>query len=363
MQAIVCEMCGSNDIVKQDGLFVCQNCGTKYTLEEARKLMGTVKIDETEKFDNIYQLAQRAKETSNIQDAKKYYGMLREQYPNHWEFYFFSIYYDAWDSKVGQIPIVTANVKNALQPTFNLIDNSGMEYPFIVSAHFDVASNVESMAIAFNNTIMNQHKDNVNRSRSNNNFELIKSSSVDFADRSAAIGQMLLRLALCLDTEYRKDTTQIKYKETFLRFLKYQENTLVDFYNSLYGTFKIQAYSATHDVIESYTKVIKDYEPDHTNPLDNMIQPIPQKSGCYVATAVYGSYDCPEVWTLRRFRDYTLLRTWYGRIFVKTYYAISPTLVKWFGNTIWFKKLWRKPLDKMVNNLNKSGFKDTPYYD
>ena len=31
--------------------------------------------------------------------------------------------------------------------------------------------------------------------------------------------------------------------------------------------------------------------------------------GCYVATAVYGSYDCPEIWTLRRFRDKVLART------------------------------------------------------
>ncbi len=28
-----------------------------------------------------------------------------------------------------------------------------------------------------------------------------------------------------------------------------------------------------------------------------------KKNGCYIATCVYGSYDCPEVWTLRRFRD------------------------------------------------------------
>lgn len=59
--------------------------------------------------------------------------------------------------------------------------------------------------------------------------------------------------------------------------------------------------------------------------------------GCYVATAVYGSYDCPQVWTLRRFRDYTLAETWYGRAYIRTYYAISPTLVKWFGKTDWFK--------------------------
>ena len=30
------------------------------------------------------------------------------------------------------------------------------------------------------------------------------------------------------------------------------------------------------------------------------------KKGCYIATSIYGSYDCLEVWTLRRYRDYKL---------------------------------------------------------
>lgn len=85
--------------------------------------------------------------------------------------------------------------------------------------------------------------------------------------------------------------------------------------------------------------------------------------GCYVATAVYGSYDCPQVWTLRRYRDYTLAKTWYGRAFIHVYYAISPTLVKWFGEKSWFKKMWKKKLDKMVRNLNEEGVEDTPYSD
>ena len=88
-----------------------------------------------------------------------------------------------------------------------------------------------------------------------------------------------------------------------------------------------------------------------------------KKSGCYIATCVYGSYDCPEVWTLRRFRDYKLNKTWYGRLFIKTYYAISPKLVKLFGKTKWFKKLWKKKLDKMVSKCNEQGFLDTPYDD
>jgi len=88
-----------------------------------------------------------------------------------------------------------------------------------------------------------------------------------------------------------------------------------------------------------------------------------KSSACYVATAVYGSYDCPQVWTLRRYRDYTLAETWYGRAFIKTYYAISPTLVKWFGHTDWFKNMWKGKLDRMVAKLQANGVESTPYED
>lgn len=88
-----------------------------------------------------------------------------------------------------------------------------------------------------------------------------------------------------------------------------------------------------------------------------------KKGGCYVATAVYGSYDCPQVWTLRRYRDDTLAKTWYGRAFICLYYAISPSLVKWFGSTDWFRNMWKPKLDRMVSNLNSDGVEDTPYED
>ncbi len=87
------------------------------------------------------------------------------------------------------------------------------------------------------------------------------------------------------------------------------------------------------------------------------------KKGCYVATAVYGSYDCPQVWTLRRYRDYTLSKTWYGRAFIHLYYAVSPKLVKWFGKTNWFKRICQGKLDRMIKKLNDSGVENTPYDD
>lgn len=92
--------------------------------------------------------------------------------------------------------------------------------------------------------------------------------------------------------------------------------------------------------------------------------PRPKKSsGCYIATAVYGSYDCPQVWTLRRYRDNQLAKTWCGRRFIAIYYAISPTLVRWFGNTKWFQNIWKNILDKKVQLLQSKGFENTPYND
>ena len=85
--------------------------------------------------------------------------------------------------------------------------------------------------------------------------------------------------------------------------------------------------------------------------------------GCYVATAVYGSYDCPQVWTLRRFRDNVLAETWYGRLFIKAYYAVSPTCVKLFGDTELFQNFFRSVLDPWVADLQAEGFESTPYND
>ena len=91
--------------------------------------------------------------------------------------------------------------------------------------------------------------------------------------------------------------------------------------------------------------------------------PTPQRKNCYVATAVYGSYDCPQVWTLRRFRDDVLSQTWYGRLFIRAYYAVSPTVIRLFGENDWFQNVFRDKLDNFVNDLQADGFESTPYQD
>ena len=85
MKQLICEMCGSTDLIKQDGVFICQTCGTKYSVEEAKKMMvegtvdvtgSTVKVDTSEELANLYQTARRARADNNGETAAKYYDMI-----------------------------------------------------------------------------------------------------------------------------------------------------------------------------------------------------------------------------------------------------------------------------------------------
>jgi hypothetical protein len=76
-----------------------------------------------------------------------------------------------------------------------------------------------------------------------------------------------------------------------------------------------------------------------------------KKSACYIATAVYGDYEAPEVKTLRRFRDETLDKSVLGRLFITLYYAISPPLAKRLGADSSVTRCVRRLLDKIVRHL------------
>ena len=84
MKQLTCEMCGGTDLIKKDGVFVCQSCGTKYSVEDARNLMMdadgpvTVKVDDTDKLDNYLSMAQGALDNSNNTEAENYCNKILE---------------------------------------------------------------------------------------------------------------------------------------------------------------------------------------------------------------------------------------------------------------------------------------------
>lgn len=75
-------------------------------------------------------------------------------------------------------------------------------------------------------------------------------------------------------------------------------------------------------------------------------------SGCYIATAVYGSYNCPEVVSLRRYRDDYLAERRWGRAFIRFYYRVSPFLAKHIDPHSRLGRSVRAFLDKKVKKLS-----------
>ena len=129
MKQLKCEMCGSNDLVKQDGVFVCQSCGCKYSIEEAKKLMiegpvevkGSVTLDNSQRLQNLYQLARRAKDDNQGESAIKYYEMISIDDPTSWEASFYIVYFKALDCKIAEITSAAFSIKNCERTVFQLI--------------------------------------------------------------------------------------------------------------------------------------------------------------------------------------------------------------------------------------------------
>lgn len=414
MKQLTCEMCGSTELMKQDGVFVCQTCGTKYSVEEAKKMMvegtvevaGTVKVDDSAKIANYYTMAENAYDASNQKEAESYCNRIIEIEPNNYKAWLLKGRAAGWQSTLANI-----RVEESVNCFNKAIDNAPEDK---VEEVKKVASDeISELSLA----LITLCCDNYSKNGSINNANAIKKNvqavklysllflakcGVKATDLNASIALKineavvaayqndikkdywgstghppkaawdryteqcwaaidLINLAINLsDDDGTADKTRYENKIFILKELESSGS----YHYSNGGWSKEYTYTGESkqkiiDMIMECHNKIKEIDPSYTIPE----RPQQTSNGCYVATAVYGSYDCPQVWTLRRFRDFTLAETWYGRAFIRTYYAISPTLVKWFGHTEWFKKMWKGKLDRMVANLNAEGVEDTPYVD
>ena len=62
---------------------------------------------------------------------------------------------------------------------------------------------------------------------------------------------------------------------------------------------------------------------------------------CFIATAVYGDYDHPQVKILREFRDQFLKKYCLGRIFIQWYYRGGPRIVNWLEGKLFIRGCMR----------------------
>ncbi len=338
-------MCGSHDILKQEGYYVCQNCGTKYAPEEAKKLMiegtvdvsgSTVKIDNSDDLRNLYELARRARMGNNSENARRYYEQIVLRDPSSWEAYFYSIYFQSLNCHIDEFGHTAAKIINCEGVVFDLIKKQ--EYNLAVKRQ-----SIEEIAnhlIKISNKIYFEYENYYN--------------GIDDA------------------IKYRYEQEYVEVCCAARDIVYYAGDWIVSIFGDSFGDTAAKCWELgveQHDklmpaldkkkeskeIVKQYRDKITKYNPKYVKPSKNV--------GCYIATAVYGTYDCPQVWTLRRYRDYSLAEKWYGRVFIHGYYFVSPLLVKWFGSTRWFKCIWKWKLDRMIEKLNQNGVDNSPYCD
>ena len=333
MNELICEMCGSNNIIKQDGLYVCQSCGTKYSVEEARKMMtgetveveGTVKIDSSTDLQNLYEIARRAKDTNNSENGLKYYNEILLKDPNSWEAQFYVVYFRAMQGKYAEIVSLSVDIANTIPAVLKLVKDN-----VDVSEQDNVINELYERCFYISSFLNDIAHENV-------------AVTYEIGERKRAIVGILFSFGDGLNEIFGN-----KYIDISLNCWKTATQWLADAYHQQRDS------SEDRKIVEFYTNKIQESDPNYEKP---------KGGSCYVATCVYGSYDCPEVWTLRRFRDNNLKQSFFGRTFIKCYYATSPTIVKYFGDYKIFNSIFKPILDKFVNKLQEYGIPSTIYID
>lgn len=427
MKAMQCELCGSTDILKDGDYFVCQNCGTKYTPENAKKMMvegvvqveGTVKIDSSKQIANYLELGNKACEACNYEEAEGYANKILEQDNNNFEAWLIKGRAAGWQSTIGNqrineafsyfaqaieyapedkleaireyiklqasafcLALVETGCNNAKSNPLSTahgeqvieIEKSVLMYQLTliakcaVSLDDETMSKIASTIILTAGTILSAgSKDTTQRlgaaletAKRLNSKDYLDTRKAEIYSDHCDIARIVVKL-LSGALAIHKDTGEETGGAYALKI--HALNTLIK-YDTCSAVQKDKYYEmANESFAEARTLLPESEIPTVDKPTAQTAQTSSIDGGCYVATAVYGSYDCPQVWTLRRYRDFELAESFWGRAFIKTYYAISPTLVKWFGKTEWFKRMWRGKLDRMVCNLQARGFSSAPYKD
>jgi hypothetical protein len=75
---------------------------------------------------------------------------------------------------------------------------------------------------------------------------------------------------------------------------------------------------------------------------------LPDRGGCFIATAAYGSPFQSEVMLLRAFRDGYLSPYDWGKRLISWYYHISPPWARYLNEHVWLKPIVRAGLTPAV---------------
>ncbi|MFR5183782.1 MAG: TFIIB-type zinc finger domain-containing protein [Dialister invisus] len=131
MKKLICEMCGGNDLIREEGFVVCQYCGTKYTLEQADRMAageivhigGTVSIDNRERISTLLESARLSRIQEDWKATYDCYNKVLQYAPQNIEGMFYRPYAKIRESFCRLVePNQRVQLISVLLKTFPLIE-------------------------------------------------------------------------------------------------------------------------------------------------------------------------------------------------------------------------------------------------
>lgn len=354
--AAKCTQCGAN--IKVDDTHdagICEFCGTPFVTEKVINNSYTVNvnniananvvIDDGLDIDKAYASARRLMKACDYDGALSYYSRIFDKDPDSWEAYFYCNYLKNARCSRGEVDDAVASMVLCLDAVLEMLKTGEADKEQTGKALKEIADRYYIAAGRLHDLVLTPDE---------------SAGSMPITEMSGHIKATAMSCLYVATLEYMVgDKMKIAFPwiaqsdpdiliKAWSRGVTYHRDCLKALPNRQEGVA----------ITNQYEEKVRALDPSHE------FEKLSESSGgCYVATCVYGSYDCPPVWALRRFRDDYLDQTKAGKLFIKTYYAISPSLVDHLGGYAWFRSLCKKLLDRLVAYLRAEGVKDAPYCD
>ena len=346
MKVIRCELCGSTEVIKEDGLYRCNHCNTRYTVAEAANLLTDVKIDHSEEYSNYLIIARRAKQENNAKNAEQYYEMALKIEPNNWEAMFYYTYFSSINTRLSDVENAMQKIVNTTASVLRVVsrtDNSENTKEIVQ----DISASIKTLGLFYFSVVKEHYQE----------YRDISSSGDEFTDRGISIYGMEVSIGLLVEELINDESINITIVPDLLECgIDILKDTFITRWE---GSVNPRANELYEGQVSAISEKIRKYKPNYSYPKlsrkyqENLtVNSGTKKERCYIATSIYGDYDHPKVIILRRFRDKTLKGSFIGKILVVIYYKISPTIVKIFGSQSYFRKPVKYLLDKLTDYLD-----------
>ena len=344
---VKCPKCGASiqlDSDMKEGF--CSYCGSKIHIEEA---ISKIKIDKSDNLRNLLNLSKAALEASNGQEALDFANKILEINSQNAEAWYIKMKAHGLlaifkDLKCNEVIIAG---RNAIR-----FGNSSAMKKNVYNYFLNKCLN----DLMFCMTTLQNTKDIKRLYDANCRLDAFKAtketlSSDTIADLAIRSETSILKLRYAVpNDEITNDTTLARLTGEVAKQWVYYQNSLNARFN-IYGTFMNDL--ALKRYKDELRRIKEGLPQEQQNIIDGNSMTNESKNGCYIATAVYGSYDAPEVLILRHYRDYSLKKTEAGRMFIKIYYALSPTIANKLKKANLFNRWIKIILNKWVKHLHR----------